>query len=241
MNNYLWEKEYTLRAGDFDKYNRIKPSAVLELFQDAAGQHAEEIGVGYEPMKNRSYMWVLLKVKLKIVSNPKSYQNVIIKTWPLAPNRVSYRREFRMEDENGEYLIGGSSEWVVVHSERRRLVADPNLYPFTEGFLTDVIFEGKLDRVDDFETNEIPRIVNAGFSEIDVNNHVNNTKYANYIMDAVLPDEKDVLSVFQIEYKKEVLEGTQLKIYHSKDNNEVVAKGLNEDGDIMFACKMQYK
>jgi len=241
MNNYLWKKVYTLRAGDFDKYNRIKPSAVLELFQDAAGQHAEEINVGYETMANRSYMWVLLKVKLQFISNPERYQKVIIKTWPLVPNRLSYRREFSIENENGEHLIGGSSEWVVMHSEKRRLVADPNLYPFTEGFLTDMIFEGKLDRVDDFEINETPHIVNAGFSEIDVNKHVNNTKYANYVLDAVAPNEKEILSVFQIDYRKEVLEGTQLKIYHSKDNNEVLAKGLNDNGDIMFACKLEYK
>ena len=64
---YLWEKEYTLRASDFDRYLRIKPSSVLELFQDAAGQHAEEIGVGYEEMAKRSYAWVLTKVKLKFV------------------------------------------------------------------------------------------------------------------------------------------------------------------------------
>ena len=43
----LWQREYTLRAGDFDKFDRIKPSAVLDLFQDVAGQHAEEIGVGF--------------------------------------------------------------------------------------------------------------------------------------------------------------------------------------------------
>lgn len=241
MMNYLWQKEYSLRAGDFDKFNRIKPSAVLELFQDAAGQHAEEINVGYDAMTKRSYMWVLLKVKLKFISNPKTYQKVIIKTWPLKPNRVIYRREYSMENENGECLIAGSSEWVVMHNEKRRLVADPKLYPFTEGFLTETIFEEKLDRVCDFEEKGTPRIVNAGFSEIDVNKHVNNTKYANYVLDAVVPDEKDVLAVFQIDYRKEVLEGTQLRIYHSAEEKEVLAKGLNDNGEIMFSCKLEYK
>ena len=129
---YLWEKEYTLRASDFDKYLRIKPSSVLELFQDAAGQHAEEIGVGYEEMAKRSYAWVLTKVKLKFVSNPKNYQNVIIKTWPISPDRLTYRREFIIEDDKGNRLVGGSSEWVVMHWKKRRLVADSCLYPFNE-------------------------------------------------------------------------------------------------------------
>lgn len=238
---YLWEKEYTLRASDFDKYNRIKPSSVLELFQDAAGQHAEEIGVGYEEMTKLSYAWVLTKVKLEFVSNPSNYQNVIIKTWPLSPDRLSYRREFIIEDDKGNCLIGGSSEWVVMHREKRRLVADSNLYPFNDGFLTDMIFEGKLNKVKDFETEINPRIVNAGFSEIDVNNHVNNTKYANYVMDAVVPGKEDVLRSFQIDYRKEVLEGIELKIYHLREGNEVLAKGMNDNGDIMFTCKLEYQ
>ena len=93
----------------------------------------------------------------------------------------------------------------------------------------------------DFEIKGTPRIVNAGFSEIDVNNHVNNTKYANYVSDAVVPDEKDILSEFQIDYRKEVAEGTQLRIYHSKEEEKVLAKGLNDNGDIMFACRLIYK
>ena len=98
----LWEKEYYLRAADFDKYNRIKPSAILELFQDAAGQHALEIGVGFDDMFARSYLWVLTRIKFKILSNPENYQKVIIKTWPLAPNRLSYRREYCIENEAGD-------------------------------------------------------------------------------------------------------------------------------------------
>lgn len=239
--NHLWQKEYTLRANDFDKYNRIKPSAVLELFQDAAGQHAEQIGVGFDAMIQRSYLWVLTRIKFKIITNPKSYQKVIIKTWPLAPSKLSYRREYCIENENGDRLIIGSSEWVVMHNEKRRLVSDMNLYPFTDGFYNELMFEEKLSKIHDFEAMGTPRVVNAGFSEFDVNGHVNNTKYANYVMDAIAPCEADILENFQIDYRKEVLEGIPLNIYHTRDENVAIAKGLNDCGDIMFVCKLEYK
>lgn len=237
----LWEKEYYLRASDFDKYNRIKPSAVLELFQDAAGQHALEIGVGFDALIERSYLWAITRIKFKIILNPRSYQKVIIKTWPLAPNRLSYRREYCIESESGEKLIVGSSKWVIMHSEKRRLIADPNVYPFTDGFHTELMFEDKLSKVHDFEVTDLPRVVNAGFSELDVNNHVNNTKYANFIMDAISPSESDELETFQIDYRKEVLEGTNLQIYYAREGNETLAKGINDNNDIMFACKLIFK
>ena len=241
MMKRIWEKEYTLRASDFDKYNRIKPSAVLELFQDAAGQHALELGVGFGEMIKRSYLWVLTRIKFKIISNPESYQTVVVKTWPIAPNRLCYRREYCIESSSGERLIAGSSEWVIMHSEKRRLIADKDLYPFDDGFCTELMFEERLAKARDFEAVDTPRVVNAGFSELDVNNHVNNTKYANYIMDAIAPLENDVLESFQIDYRKEVLEGTRLHIYHTAQENDTLAKGVNDRGDVMFACALTFK
>ncbi len=241
MMKRLWEKEYYLRASDFDKFNHIKPSAVLDLFQDAAGQHANEIGVGFEEMIKRSYLWVLTKVKFKVMSQPRSYQKVVIKTWPLEPNRLNYRREYCIETQHGEKMIVGSSEWVIIHSEKRRFLSVPDLYPFTDGFHKEIMFDEKIGKVQDFYTETTPRIVNAGFSELDVNGHVNNTKYANYVLDAINPSEANELDTFQIDYRKEVLQGAKLNIYHTQEGNTVLAKGQNENGDMMFACKLEYK
>lgn len=237
----IWEKEYFLRASDFDKFNRIKASAILDLFQDAAGQHAQELGLGFDAMIQRSYLWVLTRVKFRIISQPKSYQRVIIKTWPLEPNRLSYRREYCIENEKGERMIVGSSDWVVIHSEKRRFMSVPDLYPFTDGFYEEKMFEDKIPRVQDFEGEGAPHAVNAGFCELDVNNHVNNTKYANYVFDAINPSEKDEPEIFQIDYRKEVLQGTRLNICHKKQDNTVFAKGQNENGDVMFICKLENK
>ncbi len=236
----LWQKEYFLRASDFDKFSRIKPSSVLDLFQDAAGQHAEELGVGFEEMLNRSYLWVLTRVKFKILAEPESYQKVIVKTWPLEPGRITYRREYSIENEKGDLLIVGSSEWVVIHSEKRRFVSAIDLYPFRDGFHTEIMCEEKLGKIPDFETEAEPYIINSRFSELDINNHVNNTKYANYVLDAINPQKSDDLREFQIDYRKEVLEGTKLSIYHLKQDKTVLAKGQNAEGDIMFACKLDY-
>ncbi|MGI6462458.1 MAG: acyl-[acyl-carrier-protein] thioesterase [Candidatus Scatomorpha sp.] len=235
------EKEYAMRPTDFDKFSHIKPSAVLELFQDAAGQHSEEIGVGFEAMLERSYLWVLTRIKFKVLYCSTSCQKVIIKTWPLVPNRFNYRREYCIENENGEKLIIGSSDWVVVHSEKRQLLSVPDLYSFSDGFHSKKMFEERIAKIQDFEAEGTPYVVTAGFSDMDTNDHVNNTKYANYVLDAINPSKSDELEIFQIDYRKEVLQGTQLKIYHIKEENLITAKGQNQNGDTMFICKLEYK
>ncbi|MBR5783405.1 MAG: hypothetical protein IKY33_04185 [Clostridia bacterium] len=239
--NTMWKGEYTLRAVDFDKYGRLQPAAILGLFQDAAGQHSEELGLGFDAMLERCYLWVLIRVRFDIFRPAKRYQKVIIKTWPLSPTRLSYRREYCMEDTDGNTLVSGSSEWVVMHSQKRRLLSVPDLYPFTEGFCKQVMFEGRLPKVPDFEADTPSHTVSAGFSELDMNNHVNNTKYANFIMDAVAPAQEDAVKSFQIDYRKEVLQGTKLHIHYLKDENGLLAKGLDDDGTNMFACSISFQ
>ena len=236
MNN-IWQGEYILRAGDFDKFDRIKPSAVLDLFQDAACQHAEELGLGFDAMLKQGYLWVLVRVKFNIAEQPRRYQNITVKTWPLQPHRLNYRREYCITDENGVVLIKGSSDWMIIDSKERKLLSVPDLYPL-ETFCKVLMFEEKSSKVRDFNTTNSPFVAETGFCDIDVNGHVNNTKYADFVLNAISPVQKEQLLEFQIDYRKEVLEGEKLDIYHLREDNTITAKGVNQNGDLMFACKI---
>jgi acyl-ACP thioesterase len=235
----IWSNDYTLRANDFDKYDRILPSSVLSIFQDAAGRHGEEIGVGFKEMIERNYLWVIVRVKFEIVKQPKRYQKVNIKTWPFEPKRFSYRREYLITDESGESLIKGTSEWVIIDSVKRSLVSAPNLYSITDGYYEEMMLDKKIAKVPDFEATGAPHEVTPAFTELDLNNHVNNTKYANYVLDAISPNEDDILKTFQIDYRKEVMEGEPLEVFYTRQDGGILAKGLNKNGDTMFACKLE--
>lgn len=237
----LWQKEYNLRGSDFDKYDHIKPSAILDLFQDAAGQHAYELNVGFGDLLSRGLLWVLTRVKFKILGNISRYQSVVVKTWPLAPNRLNYRREYAIEDLDGNKLIIGSSEWVIIDSKERKFLSVPDLYPIDDGFNTEIMCEERMRKVRDFDASDTPYIVNTGFNDLDINNHVNNTKYANFVIDAINPDDNDVIDTFQIDYRKEVMQGDIIQIYINKQDNVLCAKGQNPAGDILFACNVEFK
>jgi len=235
----LWQKQYSLRASDFDRFNNIKPSAILDLFQDAAGQHAEELGVGFEDMLKRGYLWVLTRVKFDILLLPARYQDVVVKTWPLEPNRLNYRREYCIEDICGNRLVKGSSEWVVIDSKERRFLSVPDLYPFKDGFHNEIMYDGKFKKVRDFKAQNPPHPVNVCFNDLDLNGHVNNIRYANYVFDAINPEVPRCVKSFQIDYRKEVLQGTELKIYYENQENAIAAKGQSGD-DVMFACFVEF-
>ena len=232
------EKNYELRASDFDCHNHIRASSILDLFQDVAGLHATEMGVGFFNLLQDHKLWVVVRLKYRLVGKPRRYRTVKVRTWPLPPTRVNLRREYLIEDEEGNPLVLGTSDWVVIHSEKRRILSGKDLYPQDQEICTRQLFEGRNVRIPPFEATKDGGTVRPGFSQLDMNGHVNNIKYADFVMDAVeLPREQEVKE-FQIDYHREILEGMPIQIRYENDGRTVLAQGISEEGECMFSCRM---
>ena len=236
--NESFEKEFYLRTADFDCRMDLQPASVLDLFQDVAGEHARVLGIGRDTMLENRLIWVIVKVRYRILSMPKQFDRVRVKTWPLPPRRSLFQREYKIMAEDGTPLVLGSSEWVVIHSERRRLVPIGDVYPLKDGFLEERNFEDGFPRLTDFSGDGESRTILPLFSELDVNGHVNNTKYANYVMDTVNPNEREHISEFQIEYHREVQPDHPLSLLAVRGEGRIDIKGTDPDSTRMFTARI---
>ena len=235
-----FEKEFYLRTSDFDARMELQPASVLDLFQDVAGEHARALGIGRERLEAEGLIWVIVKARYRILKTPAQFDRVRVRTWPLAPRRSLFRREYKVSDTEGSPLVLGSSEWVVIHKERRRLVAVGDIYPMQD-FLTEENFADGFPRLHDFSGVGEPFCVTPRFTDLDVNRHVNNTKYANYIMNALHPEEEERISEFCIEYHREVRENMRLSLPLIREDGTVLVKGESEEGDRMFTARITLK
>ncbi len=237
----VFTKEFDLRTADFDCRRQLQPSSVLDLFQAVAGEHASRIGCGFEDFLAQNKMWVVVRTKFEILKPATLFQRIIVKTWPLPPRGLSFQREYLIEAEDGTVLVKGTSDWVVMHATERKLVAAKDVYPITEGFCTETMFEGRTPKLRDFETEQPSYLITPGYSQLDMNGHVNNTKYANYVLDAVDLREHEQISEFQIDFRHEVQSGQPLEILHKREEDYIFAKGIDENQTIMFSCKIKLK
>ena len=237
----MLEKEYYLRLSDFDSRKQIKPSAVLDIFQEIAVEHAERLGIGMEAMLRQKLMWVLTKLKYQVVGDPPVSSVVKAKTWPLAPSRIGFQREYQLSDENGNVLVKGSTEWVLMNSETRRFARVMDIFQNDWDYLEDRNFPGKFGRASDFPESGDAHEVCPGFSDIDVNGHVSNIKYADYVLDAINPGEDEHIDIFRIDFHREVQKDSRLLIYTAQNDDTVLAKGKSAEGETMFSCEIYLK
>ena len=197
------------------------------------------MGVGFFDLIAEHKIWVLTKVKYQIVGEIWRNEQVTVRTWPLPPSRVNYRREYLIKGSDGRRLVIGTSEWVIVHSEKRRVLPAENLYPEGEEFCMEQLFQGRMRHVPHFQTEKKERVVYPAFSQLDLNGHVNNIQYANFVMDALQPDRETEITRFQIDYHRELLQDRPVMIQLKRLEECVLAQGVSEEGELMFSCKLE--
>jgi len=235
------ELDYRLRWLDLDRYGRIQPVTVLDLCQDVATLQAEDMGIGRDDMLKQGVFWAVVRLKYEIVREPGSYATVRVRTWPHTPSRFSFLRDFTISDTAGDLLAKATSEWVLMNVQTRKFVRMSDHYNGPTDFIEDRAFQKKPRKIVTFDEGNRPvHTVVPAFSDIDVNGHVNNARYPRFAVDALNPGEQDAIRSFQIDYRHEVLPGQPLHMHTLVQGANVLQKGVREDGQVAFACALEF-
>ena len=184
MEASTFNETFALPAAGGDDAELARLLALLDEMMETAGRHAEILGVGVRTLHAKGLTWVLARLHVKISGVPAAGQTVHIATWPSGRHRLFATRDFRLKDEAGNEVLRATSAWALMNTETRRPARlDPHL----------TVFSGHPERmiVDDFPllspvARENSRAAyRAVASDIDINDHVNNTVYLDWALRAV--------------------------------------------------------
>ena len=216
-----FSKDYTITCYEADANKLMRPTAMLDLMQEAANVNASTLGFGYDEMMNSNIAWVLSRIHVKFNSTPRWRDEVNLKTWHKGVSKLFYLRDFILSDKEGNPMVLATTSWLIIDMNTRRLVRNSDLA------LSDTAMhaiETPADKVVvpvDIEP-ELVRKHPVTWSEIDTNGHVNNVKYAVWALDAVkLDDIKErPLKELLINYDAEVMPGDVVKISRVRQETE---------------------
>jgi medium-chain acyl-[acyl-carrier-protein] hydrolase len=234
-----YEVKYKLRSSDFDCCSRLLPSAIMDFFQSAAGAHSAQLGCSSQDLIKKNLLWVVMRLKFEVLGQPEFYSEIISRTWPLPASRMGYTRQHVLEDMEGRTLVKGLTEWIVMDAETRKLTQVESMYPPEMKFRTDRVIEGRLKRLREFEPEGEAHIICPGYSALDLNGHVNNTKYADFVMDALKPGRDENIKSFQIDFHRELKCGSRVQVCSRRDGNIIRCKGINDEGFSAFMCNVE--
>lgn len=216
-----FSKDYTITCYEADANQLMRPTAMLDLMQEAANINASTLGFGYDEMINSNTAWVLSRTHVKFLNTPKWRDEVNLKTWHKGVSKLFYLRDFILSDKEGNPLVLATTSWLIIDMNTRRLVRNSDLA------LNDTAMDAIAEPADkvvvpvDIEP-ELVRKHPITWSEIDTNGHVNNVKYVVWAIDAVKPEDIKArpLKELLINYDAEVMPGDVVKISRVRQETE---------------------
>jgi acyl-ACP thioesterase len=222
-----------------------KPSLyhLLNLLQETSSAHAQNIGIGRQAMLERNLFWVIVRQKLVMYQWPKWNDQIEIETWIRKGNHTTTNRDFKIY--LGDHLIGeATSNWLSLDVTTRKPIIwnvsallEENQHQDQVKIDTHKIFAKK-----DCELISLYQVRN---SDIDQNQHVNNTKYAQWILDAIdIQDQfKYRIESYAVNFIAECKLGDDIEIQRSELSPELIHfQGVrHSDQKVVFTAELGIK
>lgn len=181
----IHEESFVTRFHEMGPDHLLRVQCLCNYMEEAAGRHAEALGVGVERLAGQDLAWVLARMRLELGRRPGPEQKLRIATWPVGLERLQFRRDFIIYGEDGEKLASAVTQWVVMGLDSRKLERFP-------AYIAAMTPENPplAQESGDIRIRALPDDAPAGplfpvrLADIDQNRHVNNGRYVDFALES---------------------------------------------------------
>lgn len=179
------KETFVIRSYQADPTDHLAPTALLQMMQEMAGAHAEILNVGNQLLTEHNLAWVLTRVEVRMKRYPKAHERLHITTFPMPNRRWLFPRYFLFHDDAGCEIGCAGSLWALMDVKERKMapaspaqerIPDNSDMTAPFGLPCTVILP---------EADTMPGEHTSAYTDLDVNGHVNNTKYLDWCCNAL--------------------------------------------------------
>lgn len=202
---YTHQEKYKIRASEVDPNGRAKLQSICELLQEVAGNHALELNFDITRLQEQNLTWILHRLHIQMDRYPGWRERITIKTWPSSGDTIRAFRDFLLFDENKNEIGRALSYWLMFKTDSRRPVRMPKEILDMAPKDTSHVIEVKKERLPALSRPEKSKVFSIRRSDLDMNHHVNNTKYIEWALEAQPGDHS--IAELDIEFHAECMYG----------------------------------
>jgi acyl-ACP thioesterase len=220
MPTKILKESISVSSFDVGASGCLEASALMRHFQEVASHHADELGVGFNDFKQENIFWALSHLQIEADWWPQMEEKITIETWPRGTEKLYTTRDFLVSDSNGKIIIRATSAWIMVDINRKRPIRPAEKLTTIE-FTPEKKALGNFPEPFDCEGEQQTQLERkVVYSDLDINQHVNNTRYVEWMMDAIGFSPERKLKSLKIHFINEFRfnETAKIKNTHSNDH-----------------------
>lgn len=240
----IYRKKYQIEISDVDFNKQLKFSTLFSHFQDVASDAVDNLGIGIEDLETKyGVAWILIRMRVEVIRHPLWNEEITIETWPQEPKTLEFERDFLVYDKEGNIIIRAISTWIIFDIKTRRLKKSSVIHANYPEKITKRAINCKLGKLNPYGDLQIAYKKMIGYSDIDFNGHLNNSKYIDFITDCFTFENHQMYRVksLEVNFIHEALPGDFVTLY--KDISElnhhmIYIEGVNETENV-FKAKVE--
>ena len=229
-------EEYKARYYEVGPDNKVPLWTLQNYFQQAACIDAHTLSFGLEELFPKGLGWVITKLQMEFLKPLNLEDTFVVKTWHTLSDRLQSRREF-VFSVNGEVIARGTSFWVMIDLNERKMVRTPQAFldsnatnPKPLDIELSPFKRPQIEGVELLNSN----LVKVRLEDLDTNGHANNTHFSAWCLGALPESEVQNLAIkdFIINFKAEALRGDEIDslVYKTADKTYTHILKRRSDG-----------
>jgi len=174
-------ESFTVRSYEVDGSGFVPISQIANYFQEAAGKNAHDLNFDISHLQEKGATWVLFRLHIKIDQFPVRWQHVTVKTWPSSGDGIRAFRDYELVDESDKRLGIGVSQWMVLNMKNRRPMRMPKEVLEMGLEVEEHVLPVDKDPLPQLDSRDVVTEITVGDHDLDMNRHVNNVKYIEWM------------------------------------------------------------
>ncbi|MDR3190383.1 MAG: acyl-ACP thioesterase [Lactobacillaceae bacterium] len=233
----IFEMPHEILYYEADATGKLSLPNILNLAILSSTKQTDELGVGPDYTHDLGLGWIILQHNMTITRRPAIGETIILQTQAREANPFFCMRDYTFIDASGQVIVQIDSMYAMIDMQKRKVARIP------EGYVDvfEPIVVKKIPRlpepqlIAEDEQVDIEQDYRVRFTDIDSNQHVNNSKYFDWVQD-VLGDgyirTHEAVSV-NIKFEQEVRSGNIISSRVVKQGD--VTKHQIYNGEILAA------
>lgn len=237
--NATWKECYKLRTFDVDLTNHVKISSIFNFMQESAANSADSLGFGYDQLIDEQLFWVLARAKIECISLPSLGDEIRIETWPRGLDRIFALRDFLIYDQNDVLIAKATTSWLMIDGRTKKTVRNDILAQRLPPIDATPAIEEPCGKIEPVSDPELIQEVRVSYTDIDINQHLNNVRYIEYILNCFPADfyKNNTIRELQVNFLSESKFGDRINLYKANagdGNSTFYIEGINQNDQKNF-------
>lgn len=222
------KKNILYQESDYCGHYRL--SEMFSILSDLATKNATEIGIWKEEFEG-IYGWVLVKQTLKLQRPIKIGEAIYLSTRAGKSSKIQFVRQYDIQDNNDHFIGGVYSVWTLLDLHQRRIVRPDKVGMDIPGIKHYEHYVSSYQEVDTAIDVSFVMERKVVYSDLDVNQHMNNYRYIEWALDVFdyTAFKEYFITELSMVYKKELAPNTNVKILFGQKDNAFKVVFVSED------------